>query len=70
MCNAPKHRCWPHPDSEQQAHPDKQFDHSDQISEKYRVRQHQVGQNWLVETYRAVLDEALKILLEPPMSEL
>ena len=64
-----QHRSRPHPESEQQTHPDKQFDHADHISEKYRVRQNQVGQNGLVETHRPVLDEALKVLLEPAVGK-
>src|SRR4029077_20935238 len=63
-------RCRPYPDSQQQAHSYKQLDHSDQISEKLRVRQHQVSQNRLIEAHRAVLDETLKVLLESAVSEL
>ena len=62
----PKNRCWPHPESEQQTHSDKHFDHPDQVSEKNRMGQNQVGQNWLVKTYRAILDEALRYCWNPP----
>ena len=65
-----QHRCRPYPDSQQQAHSDKHFDGSDQISEENSVRQHQVGQDRLIKTDGAALNEALEILLESAMGKL
>ncbi len=65
-----QHRRWPYPDSQQQARSNKHFDGSDQISEENSVRQHEVGQDRLIKTDSAALNEALEILLEPAMGKL
>ena len=65
-----QHRRRAYPDSQQQAHSDEHFDRSDQVSEKYRMGQNQIGQNRLVEADRAVLGEALEILLKSAVGKL
>src|SRR3977135_2518591 len=65
-----QHGRWPDPESRQQADSDKKFENDHQISEKHCIRQHQISQNRLVETYGSVLNESLKVLLESAMSKL
>src|SRR4051812_458099 len=65
-----QHGCRAHPEAHQETHSNEEFDHADQISEKYRMRQHQIRQNRLVEAHNAGLDKSLEILLEPAVSEL
>src|ERR1039458_70133 len=62
-------RGWPHRKSQQQTNPDTELDGADQVSEKYRVRQHQISEDGLIEAYRAVLGIALQILLKTAVGE-
>lgn len=54
----------PHPKPQQQAKSNGEFHGSDQITEKYGVRQNQVAEDRLIRSHRAALRIALQILLE------
>jgi hypothetical protein len=64
-----QHRGQPNPHPQQQREPNKHLDRANHISEKYRMREHQMGKNRPVETDRATLDVAPQILLKSAVSK-
>lgn len=62
-------RSRPHGNSQKQADPDGELNHSDQVAKKCRMRQDQIGENRLIKAHRCPLGIALQILLKAAMGE-